>query len=159
MPWLEVRRFARSSDNSAEESGVVLLASASTRNFLFGSVIVHMTFLYVTNFLRRLSVTTHSTWSKRQLVQGEPFSTTSQRTLRARQQQQARDALRLIGRFAADRPAAEAFRLFCDDAVSGGGEEVVEAIVSEHREGVTGRRAIKDSKGVHINAKPIPLAQ
>jgi hypothetical protein len=70
-------------------------------------------------------------------VHGEPFSTTSQRTLRARQQQQARDALRLIGRFAAERPAAEAFRLFCDDAVSGGGEEVVEAILTEHWEGVT----------------------
>lgn len=111
----------------------------------------------MTYFLLRLSVTTHSTWSRRQLVHGEPFSTTSQRTLRARQQQQARDALRLIGRFAADRPAAEAFLLFCGDAISGGGEEVVEAILSEHREGCNDRVKSDQmsSKSVHINAKPV----
>lgn len=114
----------------------------------------------VTHFLLRLSVTTHSTWSKRQLVQGEPFSTTSQRTLRARQQQQAREALRLMGLLAADRPAAEAFRLFCDDAVSGGGEEVVEAILSEHREGVTTvQRKIKGLQQCLHQCKPISPAQ
>ncbi|KAL3252242.1 hypothetical protein ABHI18_010188 [Aspergillus niger] len=53
----------------------------------------------------------HSTWSKRQLVQGEPFSTTSHRTLRARQQQHALDALRFTGRALAGRPAVEAFLL------------------------------------------------
>jgi hypothetical protein len=62
-----------------------------------------------TNFLRLLSVTTHSTWSRRQFVHGEPFSTTSQRTLRARQQQQALEARRLTGRFWAARPEALRF--------------------------------------------------
>lgn len=66
-----------------------------------------------TNFLRLLSVTTHSTSSSRQLVQGAPLSTTSHRTFRARQQQQAFDALLLTGREAAGRPAAADFRLFC----------------------------------------------
>lgn len=66
-----------------------------------------------TNFLRLLSVTTHSTWSKRQFVQGEPFSTTSHRTLRARQQQQAFEARLLTGRLWPESPAVEAF-LFPD---------------------------------------------
>lgn len=82
-----------------------------------------------THFLRRLSVTTHSTWSRRQLVQGEPLSTTSQRTFLARQQQHAREARLLMGRFPAASPAVEALRFFCDRAVSGGGEVVVEAIL------------------------------
>lgn len=64
-----------------------------------------------TNFLRLLSVTIHSTSSNRQFVQGEPFSTTSQRTLRARQQQQALDARLFTGRDVPDNPAAAAFRL------------------------------------------------
>lgn len=59
----------------------------------------------------------HSTWSRRQLVHGEPFSTTSQRTLRARQQQQALDARRFTGRLWAERPAAEAFRFPDSDSV------------------------------------------
>ena len=64
----------------------------------------------VTNFLRLLSVTIHSTWSRRQFVQGDPFSTTSQRTLRALQQQQAFDARRFTGRLWEERPATEALR-------------------------------------------------
>jgi hypothetical protein len=63
-----------------------------------------------TNFLLLLSVTMHSTWSSRQFVQGEPFSTTSQRTFRARQQQHALDARRFTGRALAERPAVEALR-------------------------------------------------
>jgi hypothetical protein len=43
-------------------------------------------------------------------VQGDPFSTTSQRTLRALQQQQAFDARRFTGRLWVERPAAEALR-------------------------------------------------
>lgn len=69
-----------------------------------------------TNFLRLLSVTTHSTWSKRQFVHGEPFSTTSHRTLRARQQQQAFEARLLTGRLWPEIPAVEAFRF--PDSVS-----------------------------------------
>ncbi|KAK1655270.1 hypothetical protein BDP81DRAFT_1625 [Colletotrichum phormii] len=48
-----------------------------------------------TYFRRRLSWTTHSTLSHLQLPQGAP-STTSQRTLRARQLTQARAALRFV---------------------------------------------------------------
>lgn len=44
-------------------------------------------------------------------MHGDPFSTTSQRTLRARQQQQALDARRFTGRELAGRPAVEALRL------------------------------------------------
>jgi hypothetical protein len=44
------------------------------------------------------------------LVQGEPFSTTSQRTFRARQQQQAFDARLFTGRLLPVSPALEAFR-------------------------------------------------
>lgn len=43
-------------------------------------------------------------------MQGDPFSTTSQRTLRALQQQQAFEARRFTGRLWAERPATEAFR-------------------------------------------------
>lgn len=46
-------------------------------------------------------------------MHGEPFSTTSQRTLRERQQQQAREARRLTGRAPPGNPATDAFRLFC----------------------------------------------
>lgn len=62
-------------------------------------------------------------------MQGEPLSTTSQRTFRARQQQHAREARLLMGRFPAASPAVEALRFFCDRAVSGGGDVVVEAIL------------------------------
>lgn len=48
-----------------------------------------------THFRRRLSWTTHSTLSHLQLPQGAP-STTSQRTLRARQDTQARAARRFV---------------------------------------------------------------
>lgn len=71
----------------------------------------HM-FSFLAYLLLLLSVTTHSTWSRRQFVHGEPLSTTSQRTLRARQQQQALEALRLTGRLpAVFSPAVEAFLL------------------------------------------------
>lgn len=72
-----------------------------------------------TDFLRLLSATTHSTSSRRQLVHGEPFSTTSQRTLRARQQQQAFDALLLTGRAEFCKLAALDLRLFLDKLLSG----------------------------------------
>jgi hypothetical protein len=49
----------------------------------------------VTYFRRRLSCTTHSTLSHRQLPHGAP-STTSQRTLRARHETQARAARLLV---------------------------------------------------------------
>jgi hypothetical protein len=49
----------------------------------------------ITHFRRRLSWTTHSTLSHLQLPQGAP-STTSQRTLRARQLTQARAARLLV---------------------------------------------------------------
>lgn len=79
-------------------------------------------------FLRLLSVTTHSTWSRRQFVQGEPLSTTSQRTLRARQQQHALEALLFTGRLLEERPAVEALRLLCrSDSVDG---ELTTAIVA-----------------------------
>lgn len=48
-----------------------------------------------THFRRRLSCTMHSTLSHRQLPHGAP-STTSQRTLRARHETQARAARRLV---------------------------------------------------------------
>lgn len=51
-----------------------------------------------THFLRLLSVTMHSTSSKRQFVHGAPCSTTLQRTFRARQHWQAFDALLLTAR-------------------------------------------------------------
>lgn len=43
-------------------------------------------------------------------MQGDPFSTTSQRTLRALQQQQAFDARRFTGRLWEEGPATEALR-------------------------------------------------
>lgn len=46
-------------------------------------------------------------------MQGEPLSTTSQRTFLARQQQHALDARRFTGRELPARPATEAFRLAC----------------------------------------------
>lgn len=55
-------------------------------------------------------------------MQGEPLSTTSQRTFRARQQQQALEALLLTGRLRVGAPAVEALRLVCG---SGGGELVL----------------------------------
>lgn len=116
-PWLAFRGLAvvPSSDESADDSGVGLLASISARDFLnlVSSGVQHSCPSRTqTDFLRLLSVTMHSTWSRRQLVQGEPFSTTSQRTFLARQQQQAREARRLMGRLAPGNPAVDAFRLF-----------------------------------------------
>lgn len=64
-----------------------------------------------THFLLLLSVTTHSTSSRRQFVHGEPFSTTSQRTLRARQQWHAFEARRFTGLLLPEIPAAPALRL------------------------------------------------
>lgn len=96
---------------------MLLAFSASTRDF----------------FLRLLSVTTHSTWSNRQFVQGEPFSTTSQRTLRARQQQHAFEARLLTGRVLPDMPAVEALRfawVSVEDIVFLGCDGVVVAVVA-----------------------------
>lgn len=79
-----------------------------------------------TNFLRLLSVTTHSTSSSLQLVQGIPWSTTSQRTLRARQQQHALEARLLIGRALAESPATPALRLpVLSEAVAGEGTVLI----------------------------------
>lgn len=82
-----------------------------------------------THFLRLLSVTTHSTWSSRQFVQGEPFSTTSQRTLRARQQQQAFEARRLTGRELAESPADEALRLLLGSVSTAGFDATGESVI------------------------------
>lgn len=98
---------------NAESSGVLagctcdgLEALPSVRDFLRADLYKLSFKLYTevmllgkqTDFLRLLSVTTHLTSSNLQLVHGEPFSTTSHRTLRALQQQQAFDARRFIGR-------------------------------------------------------------
>lgn len=61
--------------------------------------------------LRLLSVTTHSTSSRRQFVQGAPCSTTLQRTLRARQDWQAFEARLLTARWWAALSLGSAFRL------------------------------------------------
>lgn len=129
--WLTIllRNTLLSSDVSAGESDAWLaLASASPRDFLIQwqkkaksascSHEAYFTRICIfpavcTNFLLLLSVTTHSTWSSRQFVQGEPFSTTSQRTFRARQQQHAFEARLFTGRAAPGKPAVEALRLFC----------------------------------------------
>lgn len=65
-----------------------------------------------TDFLRRLSETTHSTSSSLQFVQGAPCSVTLQRTLRALQHWHAFDALLLTARPCCalpSRPAWDAF--------------------------------------------------
>lgn len=90
-------RNAASSDASVEDSVDGFNASLSVRDFFF----------------RLLSVTTHSTSSRRQLVHGDPFSITSQRTFLARQQQQALEARLFTGRDVPDKPAAAAFLLLC----------------------------------------------
>lgn len=68
----------------------------------------------VTDFLRRLSETMHSTSSSLQFVHGAPCSVTLQRTLRDLQHWHAFEALRLTGLPVAcpSTPAAEALR-FC----------------------------------------------
>lgn len=94
--------------------GVVLYFNARfPRSHMSVTLIIGKLDFNSTNFLRLLSVTTHSTWSNRQFVHGEPFSTTSHRTLRARQQQQALEARLFTGRLWAESPAVEAF-LFPD---------------------------------------------
>jgi hypothetical protein len=65
-----------------------------------------------TYFLRRLSWTTHSTLSHLQFPQGAP-STTSQRTLRALQDTQAR-AARLLVALGASAPSIAEADLFLD---------------------------------------------
>lgn len=82
-----------------------------------------------THFLRLLSVTTHSTWSSRQFVHGEPLSTTSHRTLRARQQQQAFEARRFTGRELAASPAVEALRLPLGSVSTAGLGEAGESVI------------------------------
>lgn len=66
----------------------------------------------MTNFLRLLSETMHSTSSSRQFVQGAPCSTTLQRTFRERQHWQALEALllTLLGGRMPLRPASDAVR-------------------------------------------------
>ena len=61
-------------------------------------------------------------------MQGEPFSTTSHRTLRARQQQQALEARLFTGRELAASPAVEALRFPLSDSTAGlveAGESVI----------------------------------
>jgi hypothetical protein len=91
-----------------------------------------------TYFRLRLSWTTHSTSSHRQLPQGAP-STTSQRTLRARHDTQARAARRLV-----TLPSAAIDpRFFGDDAVSvaeagaGGGDMELAGPEDDRGEGVS----------------------
>lgn len=112
------RSLSRWKGFSSEASGDSEWFSISTRDFLDHMLVSYIGQLIFncTNFLRLLSVTTHSTWSKRQFVHGEPFSTTSQRTLRARQQQQAFEARLFTGRLWPESPAVEAFRF--PDSVS-----------------------------------------
>ena len=64
----------------------------------------------ITNFLRLLSETIHSTSSSRQFVQGAPCSTTLQRTFLERQHWHALEALlfTLLGGRMPLRPASEA---------------------------------------------------
>ena len=71
----------------------------------------------VTDFLRLLSETMHSTSSRRQFVQGAPCSTTLQRTFRERQHWQALEALlfTLLGGLLPLRPASEAVRFTVDE--------------------------------------------
>lgn len=91
-----------------------------------------------TYFRLRLSCTTHSTSSQRQFPQGAP-STTSHRTLRARQDTQARAARRLV---ALPSPATEA-RFFEDDvgsvaeAGAGGGDMELACSDDDRGEGVS----------------------
>jgi hypothetical protein len=82
----------------------------------------------MTNFLRLLSETMHSTSSSRQFVQGAPCSTTLHRTFRERQHWQAFEALllTLFGGRMPLRPASEAVRLEFTEwtwIVSAGGDD------------------------------------
>lgn len=62
-------------------------------------------------------------------MHGEPFSTTSHRTLRARQQQQAFEARRFTGREFAESPAVEALRLPLGSVSRVGFGEVGESVI------------------------------
>jgi hypothetical protein len=82
----------------------------------------------VTNFLRLLSETMHSTSSSRQFVQGAPCSTTLQRTFLERQHWHALEALllTLFGGRMPLRPASDAVRFEVEEwtcIVSAGGDD------------------------------------
>src|SRR5437764_4764608 len=98
MCWIPVSSYAlkpgSSSAESCEDTGDGFEASPSACGL----------------FLLLESLTTHSTSSRRQLVQGVPLSTTSHRTFRERQQWQALEARRFTVRPLAGRPAARALR-------------------------------------------------
>ena len=71
-----------------------------------------------TNLFRLLSVIMQSTWSRRQLVQGAPCSTTLQRTFRDRQHWQALLARRFTGRCTfCSMPAIEAVRFLFSELI------------------------------------------
>lgn len=92
------------------------------------------------DFRRRLpSVTRHSTSSSLQLVHGMPLSTTSQRTLRERQQWHAFDALRFTLRPPDDIPAADCFLLLLAGWV--GAVMVATAMLKHGKLGIKGNMA------------------